>query len=157
MHSAPIFKPYVKVILQLSDSKQIALTELIDTRAVSSIIHGNCLPTWYHVPTQVSFTPASGDQFYSHKYIKPIKLLPFGKRHSFFTYDSSAKDVPLGTDFVSFIASFTFHPKRFGYTITSPVDQKPYSFMIPWVEQQSIFGSGDKRKIQKSPVQKFEI
>lgn len=80
MQSAPIFKPYVKAILQLSNSKQIAFTELIDTRAISSIIHGNCLPTWYHVATQVNFTAASGDQFYSHKSIKPIKLLPFGKR-----------------------------------------------------------------------------
>lgn len=72
MNSRPIFRPYVKVILQLSQHKQITLTALIDTRAVSSIIRERCLPKSYHVPTQVSFTAVSRYQFYSHKYTKLI-------------------------------------------------------------------------------------
>lgn len=72
MNSRPIFRPYVKVILQLSQHKQITLTALIDTRAVSSIIRERCLPKSYHVPTQVSFTAVSRYQFYSHKYAKLI-------------------------------------------------------------------------------------
>ena len=51
MQSTPAFKPFVKVILQLSDNKQLALIALIDIGVVSSIIHGSCLPKSYHVPT----------------------------------------------------------------------------------------------------------
>lgn len=70
----------MKVILQLSNSKQIALTALIDTEGISSIIHRSCLPRRYHMPTQASFAVANVDQFYSHKYTKPIEILPFGKK-----------------------------------------------------------------------------
>lgn len=38
INSRPAFKSYVKVILQLSQDKQITLNALIDIRAVSSII-----------------------------------------------------------------------------------------------------------------------
>ena len=41
MQSTPAFRPNVKVILQLLDNKQIALTVLIDTEAVSLIIYGS--------------------------------------------------------------------------------------------------------------------
>ena len=135
MQTTLAFRPYVKAILQLSDNKHIALTALIDIEVVSSIIHGSCLPRGYHVPTQVSFATASGDKFYSHKYTKPIELLPFGKRHSFFAYDSSGEDLLLGTNFLSLIAPFTFYPEEFSYTITSPVDKKSHFLIIPWVEQ----------------------
>ena len=74
--------------------------------AISSIICGNCLPKRYHVLTQVSFAAASGDQFYNHKYTKPIEILPFAKRNSFFAYDSSGEDLLLGTYFLSLIALF---------------------------------------------------
>lgn len=67
VQSTPTFKPYVKVILQLSDNKYIALTALIDIGVVSSIIHGDYIPKGYHVLTQVSFAAANGDQFYSCK------------------------------------------------------------------------------------------
>ena len=127
MQTTLAFRPYVKAILQLSDNKHIALTALIDIEVVSLIIHGSCLPRGYHVPTQVSFAIASGD--------KPIELLPFGKRHSFFAYDSSGEDLLLGTNFLSLIAPFTFYPEEFSYTITSPVDKKSHFLIIPWVEQ----------------------
>lgn len=89
MTSGPAFKPYVKVILQLLDDKKIALIALINIGAVLSIIHGNCLPRSYHLPTQISFAAASGDQFYNYKYTKHIEILLFGKRHSLFSYNSS--------------------------------------------------------------------
>lgn len=54
--------------------------------------------------------------------------------------------------FLALLPSFTFHPEGFGYMITSLVDQKPHFLIIPWVEQQSFFGMGDKRKIQKSLI-----
>lgn len=59
--SGPAFRLYAKVILKLSNDKKIALTALIDTGAVVSIIHGDCLPRSYYVPTQVIFAAASGD------------------------------------------------------------------------------------------------
>lgn len=135
MQTTPAFRPYVKAILQLSDNKHIALTALIDTRVVSSIIHGSCLPRGYHVPTQVSFATANGDKFYNHKYTKPIELLPFGKRHSFFTYNSSGEDLLLGTNLLSLITPFTFYPEGLSYTITNPVHKKSHFLIIPWVEQ----------------------
>ncbi|KAK9184967.1 hypothetical protein WN943_025320 [Citrus x changshan-huyou] len=90
MQTTPAFRPYVKAILQLSDNKHIALTALIDTRVVSSIIHGSCLPRGYHVPTQVSFATANGE------------------------------DLLLGTNLLSLITPFTFYPEGLSYTITNP-------------------------------------
>lgn len=58
---------------------RIALTALINIGAVLSIIHGNCLPRSYRLPTQISFAAASGDQFYNHMYAKHIEILLFGK------------------------------------------------------------------------------
>lgn len=58
----------------------------------------------------------------------------------------------LVTDFHSLIALFTFHPEGFGYIILNLVDNKPHFFIIPWVEQQFLFGRGEKSKIQKTLV-----
>lgn len=113
--SGPTFRPYMKAILQLSNSKQIALTALIYTEIISSIIHRSCLPRRYHMPTQVSFAVTNVDQFYSHKYTKPIEILPFGKKQSFFAYHQIREDLLLGKDFLSLIAPFTFHSKGFVY------------------------------------------
>lgn len=130
MQSAPSFKLYVKVILQFLDNKQIALTTLIHTGAISSIIHGSCLPKGYHIPTQVSFAATSGDQFYSHKYTKPIELLLLVKGIVCLLMIPQEKICCLEQIFLALLPFFTFHPEGFGYMITSLIDQKPH-FLNP--------------------------
>ena len=148
MNTTLVFRSYVKVTLKVSDNQQINLTALIDTGAVSSIIHGKCLPKSLHIPTAVSFSAASGDKFYSQKCTRPLDVLPFGKRHTFFTFDQTGEDLLLGTDFLSLVAPYTFHPDGFAYTIVDQITHKDHLFMIPWMKKKSIFERGDKEKIQ---------
>lgn len=115
----PFFKLYVKVLLKISDKKQLAFIALIKTRAVFLIIHSNCLLRKYHVPTLISFSIVNRSQFYSHKYTKPTELLSFGERHSFFTCDNTKEDLLFGIDFQGLIAPFTFYPEVFGYIIVN--------------------------------------
>lgn len=36
------------------------------------------------------------------------------------------------------------------------MDGKAHLFQVPWVEKHSLFGEGEKRKIKKNPVHKFD-
>ena len=107
-------------------------------------------------PTRVSFGSASEEDFYSRKYTRPIKVKPFGIRHGFFAFDHTGKDILLGTEFLSLVAPFAFFLKGFSYTIHNPMDGKAHLFQVPWVEKHSIFGEGEKRKIKKNPIHKFD-
>ena len=77
-------------------------------------------------------------------------------RHDFFAFDYSGEDILLGTDFLSLVAPFAFFPEGFSYTIHNPMDGTSHVFQVPWVEKHSIFGEGEKRKIKKYPIHKFE-
>ncbi|KAJ4718959.1 polyprotein [Melia azedarach] len=101
----------------------ITLTALIDTEAVSSIIHSKCVPPKYFIPTAVSFAVANGEEFQSRRYTLPFEILPFGIRHSFFVYDHTGEDILFGTDFLLAVAPATFHPEGFLYTVKSPDQQ----------------------------------
>lgn len=135
MQPSSYFRPYIKVILKPTEEKQVALTTLIDTGAVDSIILEACVPRHCYVPTQVAFTTARGENFYSNRYTRPIELQPFGLRHGFFVFDHSGEDMILGTDFLSLIAPFAFFSEGFFYTIHNPMDGKPHIFQVPWVEK----------------------
>lgn len=139
MQPSSYFRPCTKVILKLTEEKQMALTALIHTGAVGSIIREDCVSRHCYVPTQVAFTTTRGENFYSNRYTRPIELQPFGLRHGFFVFDHSEEDMILGIDFLSLIAPFAFFPEAFSYTIHNPMDGKPHIFQVPWVEKQSIF------------------
>lgn len=110
-----------------------------------------------YIPTQVSFLAANRNNFYSYKYTKLIKLLPFGIRYYFFAYDQPREDLLFGTDFLSLIAPFTFYLEGFSYIIVNHIDHIFNLFIILRIEQQFIFRTGDKAKIHSTPVQKFEV
>lgn len=141
------FRPYIKIVFNPSKESQVALTALIDTRVVCSIIREACVPKDCYVPTQVSFGSASGEGFYNRKYTRPIEVKPFGIRHEFIAFNHTSEDILLGSDFLSLIASFAFFPEGFSYTIHNPMDGKAHLFQVSWVEKHSIFGEGEKRKI----------
>lgn len=128
---ASYFRPYVKVILKPNEYDQIALTALIDTRAVNSIIKEACVLKQCYFPTKVVFFVASGENFYSNRYTRPIEIQPFGLRHGFFAFDHLGENIILGTNFLTFIAPFAFFSEGFSYTIHNPMDGKAHLFQIP--------------------------
>ena len=74
MEPVSFFRPYIKIIFNPLEESQVALTTLIDTGAVCSIIREACVPKDCYVPTQVSFGLASGEDFYNRKYTRRLKL-----------------------------------------------------------------------------------
>lgn len=130
MEPTSYFRPYVKVILKPNEHDQIALTALIDTRAVNSIIKEACVIKQWYVPTKVVFFVASGENFYSNRYPRPVEIQHFGLRHGFFVFDHLGENMILGTNFLTLIALVAFFPEWFFYTIHNPMNGKAYLFQI---------------------------
>lgn len=138
MQPASLFRPHIKIILKPTEDTQVALTALIDTRAMCSFIMEVCVPKEFYLPTKVSFGSASGRDLYSKKIARPIKIQRFMIRHGFFAYDYSGEDILLGTDFLSLVAPFPFFPDGFFYTIHNLIDGNTQVFQVPWVKKHSI-------------------
>lgn len=115
----------MKVIFKPNEHDQI------DIRVVNSIINEACVLKQCYIPTNVVFFAASGENFYSNRYMRPVEIQPFELRHGVFSFNHSGEDMILGTNFLTLVAPFAFFPEGFSYTIHNPMDEKAHLFQIP--------------------------